>query len=124
MKSKGRILVVDDEAIILETVKLALEAVHYEVAVACNGQEGLQSAIAQQPDLILLDVTMPVMDGFQLLAKLKNDERTKKIPVVMLTGRDEAESVTLSQQLKADDYLMKPFTVEHLLDLVCKYSFK
>ncbi len=124
MKSKGRILVVDDEPTILELVKAALEAGHYEVSVAANGQEGLNSAIAQQPDLILLDVTMPIMDGFQLLAKLKNDERTKKIPVVMLTARDEAESVYLSQQLKANEYLMKPFTVDNLLDLVCKYSFK
>ena len=124
MKSKGRILVVDDEATILELVRAALEAGHYEVSVAGNGQEGLNSAIGQQPDLILLDVTMPIMDGFQLLAKLKNDERTKKIPVVMLTARDEAESVYLSQQLKANEYLMKPFTVQRLLDLVCKYSFK
>ncbi len=115
---------VDDEAALLESVKAALEAGHYEVFVAGNGQDGLESAIAQQPDLILLDVTKPVMDGFQLLATLKNDKRTKKIPVVMLTARDEAESVYLSQQLKANEYLMKPFTVGHLLELVCKYSFK
>ncbi len=123
-KERKKILVVDDEPTVLEAVKAALETAHYEVAVAFNGRDGLQMAIGQQPDLILLDVMMPKMDGFQLLSCLKNDERTKRIPVVMLTAKGESESIYLSQQLRAADFLMKPFAVGELLDVVCRYIVK
>lgn len=107
--AKKRILVVDDEAELIKAIQIRLTASGYEVLNACDGPEGLKLAQKEKPDLILLDVLMPNMDGFQTLEKLKEDNQTKPIPVIMLTAKSQLEDVTKATNLGAEDYVVKPF---------------
>ena len=112
---KRKILVVDDEKIISDTVTLILQSRNYEVITASNGSEGVMKARSEHPDLILLDIMMPVMNGHDACAKLKEDKSTKKIPVLMLTGQGERDAVMKARLTGADDYVLKPFTMATLL---------
>jgi DNA-binding response OmpR family regulator len=112
---KRKILVVDDEAIIVGTVTLILQSRGYEVISASNGSEGLAKAKSEHPDLILLDIMMPVMNGHDVCVKLKADRNTKKIPVIMFTGQGDREAILRAHQTGADDYILKPFTMPTLL---------
>ena len=106
---KAKILMVDDEKDLCYFVKANLEIVgNYEVLTATSGKEGLRSASWNKPDVILLDVMMPGMDGFEVLKKLKEDEKTESIPVIMLTARGDDESKMKAAGLYGDDYLIKP----------------
>lgn len=118
--TKGKILIVDDEPDLVEMVKARLEAGGYEVISACDGTEGLKKAIGQQPRLIILDIIMPHMDGYLVLERLKANSSTRRIPVVMLTARGDTQSIFKAQELKADDYLIKPFKSEELLSSVIR----
>ena len=119
---KRRILVVDDETECAEMVKLRIEADGYEVATACNAMEGLQKAQILNPRLILLDVNMPGMDGFQMLNKLRQTPGTRFIPVVMLTARGETKSIFKAQGCGATDYLIKPCDPDTLIEVVRKHA--
>jgi DNA-binding response OmpR family regulator len=112
---KLKILVVDDEKIISDTVTLILQSRNYEVITASNGAEGVEKAKSEHPDLILLDIKMPVMNGHDACVKLKEDKSTKKIPVLMLTGQGDRDAVMKARLTGADDYVIKPFTMETLL---------
>ena len=116
-----RILLVDDEADLLKLVMVRLAACGYEVIPASDGLEALEKAQKENPDLILLDVMMPRMDGFEVLRNLKNNPGTMSIPVIMLTAKDEAESFSRAQEAGAEDYITKPFNRDALLDAVRKY---
>jgi len=107
--NKKRILVVDDEADVAKVIQIRLTANGYEVLSACDGPEGLELAQKEKPDLILLDILMPDMDGFQTLEKLKRDSQTKSIPVIMLTAQSQLNDVTKATNLGAEDYIVKPF---------------
>lgn len=109
-----KILVVDDEKDVLDLVQLIMEQEGYEVVTARNGDEALQRAAADKPDLMVLDVMMPDMDGFQVLKKLKEDDATADIPVVMLTAKDQDADVAKGWRIGADLYLKKPFVREQL----------
>lgn len=98
----------DDEQDILEMLKTVLTASGYEVLITVDGLQGLKIAKAELPDLILLDVTMPEIDGFEVLKRLKKDKKTTRIPVIMLTGRSEPEDVSDGIRNYADKYLVKP----------------
>ncbi len=115
---KKRILVVDDEPSILETIKFHLELSDYDVVSASDGMEALKLARSENPDLILLDLMLPRMDGYKVCKMLKMDKRYKTIPVVMLTAKagsiDEAEGY----QSGADAYIKKPFDLEELGSVV------
>jgi DNA-binding response OmpR family regulator len=113
---KNKILIVDDERDFVEVVKKHLEAFDYEVSSAFSGSEGLRKAVKYAPDLILLDIVMPGMDGFQVLSALKNNPGTQNIPVVMLSGKDDIDSVLKSGGLGMADYIMKPF--DEITDLL------
>lgn len=108
-RRKARILMIDDEKDLCYFVKANLEMVgNYEVITAISGKEGLRAAFWHKPDIILLDVMMPVMDGFEVLKKLKEDVKTETIPVVMLTAKADDESKMKAAGLFGDDYLIKP----------------
>jgi signal transduction histidine kinase len=111
---RSRVLIADDNADMRDYVGRLLSS-RYEVIAVANGQEALNTALAQTPDLILTDVMMPELDGFQLLAELRAHERTKILPVIMLSARAGEESRVEGLAAGADDYLVKPFTARELL---------
>jgi two-component system alkaline phosphatase synthesis response regulator PhoP len=123
MKSNTKILLVDDDKDFVEATKMVLESKPYEVVVAYNGDEGLAKARKEKPDLIILDIIMPVKDGFSAAEQLKKDPALKKIPVIMLTsfsqkGGETSLSVSQGLALDADDYVDKPVAPQELLKRV------
>ena len=126
MEKKAKILLVDDDIDFVETTKLVLESKPYEVIVAYEGDEGLRKAREENPDLVLLDIIMPVKDGFTAAQQFKKDPQLSKIPVIMLTSyssRRGETSIPVSRglELEADDYVEKPVTPEELLKRVEQY---
>ena len=112
------ILVVDDERHIVRLVEVNLERSGYEVIAAYNGQEAVASAQAERPDMIILDVMMPRMDGFEALKELRSDSRTKDIPVIMLTAKAQDADIFKGWASGVDSYLTKPFNPRELLAFV------
>ena len=112
---KKKILVVDDEEDILHFLELVLQEKGYAVATASGGHEALTKAQVEQPDLVLLDVMMPQMDGWEVLKLLRVDESTAQIPVAMLSARTEAKDRVQGLQEGAIDYICKPFSLQELL---------
>lgn len=102
-----KILIIDDEADIREAIAEVLIGVGYEVTQADNGEVGLNMALLQHPDLILLDVTMPVMNGQEMLAKLREDSWGKDVKVAMLTSMDDTKNVAEAYSGSVVDYLVK-----------------
>lgn len=113
-----KILAVDDEKHIVRLVQINLEKEGYEVVTASTGREALEQVAAQHPDLIVMDVMMPEMDGFEALKKLKEDVATASIPVIMLTARAQDADVFRGWQSGADLYLTKPFNPQELITFV------
>jgi DNA-binding response OmpR family regulator len=112
---KKRILIVDDESDLIELVKLRLEANGYEVMVAGDGQSGLDKARAEKPDLIVLDVMLPKIDGYKVCRMLKFDEKYRHIPIIMFTARAQESDRKTGEQVGADAYITKPFDPAALL---------
>ena len=117
-----RILVVDDDPAIRDLIGALLSAEDYELTFAEDGAEALEIARTREPDVILLDVTMPMMDGLEACRQLKEDVRTAGIPVLLLTARAGFDDRVAGEEAKADAYLTKPFSpftltrmVEHLV---------
>ncbi len=112
---KKRILVVDDEDDILHFLELVLREKGYDVSTASGGHEALTKAQLEHPHLILLDIMMPQMDGWEVLKLLRVDEETADIPVAMLSARTEAKDRVQGLQEGAIDYICKPFSLQDLL---------
>ena len=112
---KKKILIVDDEEDILHFLELVLREKGYEVATAANGQDALTKAQIEKPDLVLLDIMMPQMDGWEVLKLLRVDDETANIPVAMLSARTEAKDRVQGLQEGAIDYICKPFSLGELL---------
>ncbi len=112
---KPRILVIDDDAAILELVAVNLEMAGYDVRKAEDGIKGQALAVQLVPDLILLDLMLPKVDGFTVCQRLRRDERTTDVPVLMLTALGQTQDKVEGFNAGADDYLTKPFEVEELL---------
>jgi len=108
-----RVLVVDDESNIVDILKFNLEREGYEVICAYDGGEALEKARNEAPDLVLLDVMLPVMDGFGVLGEIRKTD--KLTPVIMLTAREEERDKVLGLEIGADDYIVKPFSVRELM---------
>jgi CheY-like chemotaxis protein len=125
MKDKAKILVVDDDPDFVETTRLVLESKPYEVITAQDGNEGIAKAKKEKPDLVILDIIMPVKDGFNAAEEFKNDAELRKIPIIMLTSFSEnIGSTTLSRSqgfaLDTEDYIDKPVAPDDLLKRVEK----
>lgn len=108
--AKKRILVVDDEEDILEVVRFNLSREGYEVFCSTSGEETLKIARSEHPDLIVLDLMLPGIDGLDAAKILKNDSNTRDIPIIMLTAKGEEADIVTGLELGADDYITKPFS--------------
>src|ERR1043165_3343130 len=110
------VLLIEDSKTQAAQIKATLESVGLEVRVAYDGQEGLREVMERRPDLIVLDVKLPGMDGFQVCRRLKRTPDTAAIPIIMLTERDEAQATLSGLQAGAEDYIPKDiFATEHLM---------
>lgn len=110
-----RILIIDDEMNIVELLKYNLESNGYKVLYALTGKEGLIYSIQNKPDLILLDIMLPEIDGFDICKEIKKNKDTENIPIIMLTAKSEEFDKILGLELGADDYITKPFSIRELL---------
>jgi len=116
--SKGKILLVDDETDVLDAVKKRLEANDYEVITAQDGEMALNKAREENPDLIILDLMLPKLDGYKVCRLLKFDSKYEDIPIIMFTARGEESDEKLGSEVGADAYIVKPFEPEALLSKV------
>lgn len=114
------VLIVDDEKDIVETIKFVLEAQGYNTLCAYDGETGLKEAKDKMPDLIVLDVMMPNINGFKISRLLKFDAKYKDIPIIMLTARSQKEDKLIGEETGADIYMTKPFDIEELVNNVKK----
>ena len=110
-----RILICDDDPVILRLLQVNLELEGYEVLQAHHGEEALEVAAAEKPDLVILDIMMPGMDGLQVCHLLKSDPTTRSMPIILLSAKAGSQDVELGLRVGADDYLTKP---PDLVDLV------
>jgi DNA-binding response OmpR family regulator len=115
---RPRILVVDDDPNIAETIQQRLTYYGCEVITAADGEEGLTKAADEKPDLILLDINMPVMNGHDMLKRLRGQEKMRDIPVIMCTVSDEAEDITVASSFNIRDYITKPFYCGDLVEKI------
>lgn len=116
--SKKKILLVDDEKDMVYAVKLQLEANDYEVTTASDGQEALDKARREKPDLIILDLMLPKIDGYKVCRMLKFDEKYKKIAVILFTARSQKSDEKVGFEVGADAYITKPFEPKVLLEKI------
>ncbi len=116
MADKKRILLVDDEVDFIEVLRIRLEDNNYEVIVAYDGEEGLERAEKEEPDLIILDIMLPKISGFDVCRKLKIDENFKNIPIVMLSAKFQANDIKFGMAMGADAYITKPFEPQVLIE--------
>jgi class 3 adenylate cyclase/CheY-like chemotaxis protein len=107
--TQPKILIVDDEPFNVDYLEQELEELNYKTISACNGQEALEKIQAESPDLVLLDIMMPVMDGFAVLARMKVDPGLRNIPVIVISAMNDLQSIVKGIEQGAEDYLPKPF---------------
>ena len=117
-----RALVVDDSAVIRELIAVNLQLEGFEVTTAADGQAALDLALELAPDVITLDVMMPRMSGFDVVARLRDDPATAWIPIVMVTGRAQAADVSRGEALGVEAYLTKPFEPAELVEVVTRLA--
>ena len=115
VSDKKTVLVVEDEEDILALLQFNLMKAGYDVVCAADGEEGLQKLEEHPPDLMLLDLMLPGIGGLDICRKVRSDERTAKLPIIMLTARGEEVDVVQGLELGADDYMTKPFSIKVLL---------
>ena len=115
---KGKILVVDDEVNITQILEFSIGADGYEVITAANGEEAIDKARREQPDLIILDIMMPRIDGYEACRILKANPLTKSIPVVLLTAKGRDIDKRLGYEVGATDDIVKPFSPAKLIDRI------
>ncbi len=115
---KTRILIIDDDISFRDLLRIHLSAAGYQVQVAEDGVTGGRALLAQAPDLIVSDVNMPFLDGFELLSLLRSDAETASIPVILLSGRSDGDTMAKAVELGAADFLTKPVTRDQLLESI------
>ncbi|MBU0503528.1 MAG: response regulator [Candidatus Omnitrophota bacterium] len=116
-----KILVVDDEQDIVSMLKMRLEASGYEILTASDGNAAYNTAKAENPDLIILDLMLPGMDGYQVCRLLKFDQKYKQIPIIMLTAKGQQEDKDWGAKAGADFYMTKPFEAKELLNKIKEF---
>ncbi len=115
------ILIIEDEKLIIVSTQMVLEAAGFRVESATNGEAGISKARELRPDLILLDIMMPGIDGWEALTRLKRDPDTAPIPVIIFTAREHTRGHQKSTEMGAADYFRKPFEPDELIELVEKH---
>ncbi len=115
------VLIIEDEKLIIVSTQMVLEAAGFRVESATNGEDGIAKARSLTPDLILLDIMMPGIDGWETLTRLKRDPATASIPVIIFTAREHARGHQKSAEMGAADYFRKPFEPDELIELVEKH---
>ncbi len=118
--AKKKILVVDDEPDIVLMVSNRLKAKGYDVVSALNGQAGLELAKSAKPDLIILDLMLPKMDGYKVCSFIKKDSRYSKIPIIMFSAKAQQDDIKIGQDAGADAYIVKPFDALILLGKIAE----
>jgi len=113
-----KILVVDDEVELVEMVKIRLEANGYDVISAYDGQDALNKAKTDKPDLIILDLMLPKIDGYKVCRMLKFDEKYKSIPIILFTAKAQESDRKMGEDVGADSYIVKPFDPQTLLSKI------
>ena len=116
--SKKKILIVEDEEHLLELESLLLSTKGYEVKGVLDGPSALELVASMKPDLILLDIMLPVMDGFEVCRQIKANEATRHIPVVMLSAKKSKEDLVKAEQVGADRYITKPFKSAMVIETI------
>lgn len=119
--SKVKVLIVDDEPFNIDVLEQALDGTDYQVTRASNGQEALGKIHSEQPDLILLDLMMPIVDGFQVLAKVKDDPMLRDIPIIIVSAEHDSKSIVKGIKQGAEDYLTKPIDTAQFLKKVKEF---
>jgi two-component system alkaline phosphatase synthesis response regulator PhoP len=114
-RGRKRILVVDDEKDLVDLITYNLQRNGFEMLAASNGNDAIEIAQREQPDLVILDLMLPGIDGTEVARRLKGDSRTAQIPIIMLTAKSEETDVVVGLTLGADDYVTKPFSMKILL---------
>jgi two-component system alkaline phosphatase synthesis response regulator PhoP len=121
---KKRILIVDDEPDLVEFVRMRLEANDYQPLIATDGPEALEVVRSERPNLIILDILLPTLNGYEVCEKLKHDPEFARIPVLMLTAKAQENDIILAKKVGADAYISKPFEASlllfHIKDLLAK----
>jgi len=110
-----KILVVDDEDVFVKMTRKLLEDSGYEVITAGDGQEGLEKTKSENPDLIILDVMMPIMDGYTMLVEVRKDEKIKDTPIILCTSKAQKDYLEETQEMEIDAYFTKPYESPALL---------
>lgn len=113
-----QVLVIDDDPTLIKMLEKCLEGKGYKVQVSQDAPQGLQEAMINHPDLIVLDVMMPVINGYNICRLLKDEEATKDIPIILLTSRDAREDVAIGMDMGADAYLIKPVDTNELFKMI------
>jgi two-component system alkaline phosphatase synthesis response regulator PhoP len=116
--AKGRILVVDDEIYIVHILDFSLGMEGYEVVTALDGEQALEKARSEKPDLIVLDIMMPKLDGYETCKRLKADPDTKDVPVILLSAKGRNVDQKVGFEVGADDYITKPFSPRKLVERI------
>ena len=116
--AKGRILVVDDEIYIVHILDFSLGMEGYEVITALDGEQALEKARSEKPDLIVLDIMMPKLDGYETCKRLKADAGTKDVPVILLSAKGRNVDQKVGFEVGADDYITKPFSPRKLVERI------
>jgi len=116
--AKGKILVVDDEIYIVHILDFSLGMEGYEVLTALDGEQALEKARAEHPDLVVLDIMMPKLDGYETCKMLKADPNTKDIPVILLSAKGRNVDQKVGFEVGADDYITKPFSPRKLVERI------
>jgi len=115
---KKKILIVDDEPDILRLISLRLRKLGYDVLTAVDGKEALDAIRNENPDLVLLDLLIPFMNGAEVCEQIKNDKTLKHIPIILFTAHSDTMTAEKAKKLGAEDYIVKPFVLEELTDKV------
>ncbi|MCD6379348.1 response regulator [bacterium] len=118
-----KVLVVDDEENITQILEFSIAAEGYEVVTASNGEEAIEKARKEQPNLIILDIMMPKVDGYEACRVIKSNPLTKKIPVILLTAKGREIDKRLGFEVGADDYIVKPFSPSKLIEKINEYLY-
>lgn len=116
-----KILIIEDEKNIILSLKMYLKKLGYEILVAKDGIEGLEAAQKHLPDLIMLDIVLPKMNGYLVCEALKNDDTTKSIPLIFISAKSKEEDIQKALKLGGDEYLLKPFDHKDIKKVVDKY---